>query len=147
LIDDQSKRHSFDVVLTLVMDSESQFRWPAILRHLFSLCFCPYLVLSVVCNDVQVGPVIETLTSRKGELLELAPVAHGIFGSGQQQDSNLPSLQEAACASGAAATAASSDRQRLVFEVMPCLEGPAHAARVGCMPKPCIDRPVLLVEP
>eukprot|EP00775_Hariotina_reticulata_P011018 gene11018-11172_t len=64
----------------------------------------------------QVGPLIETLTSRKGELLELAPVAQGTFGSAQH-DSNLPSLQEAAHASGAAATAASSDRQRLVFEV------------------------------
>lgn len=84
-----------------------------------------------VLRTAQVGPLIETLTSRKGELLELAPVAQGTFGSAQH-DSNLPSLQEAAHASGAAATAASSDRQRLVFEVnLSCLASWATQLEFG----------------
>lgn len=62
----------------------------------------------------QVGTIIEALTARKGDLLEVASVAHGF---GAAADSSSSSRMDSFADSSTSSSAGGAARQRLVFEV------------------------------
>jgi predicted membrane GTPase involved in stress response len=68
---------------------------------------------------VQVGTIIEALTGRKGELLEVAPVEHGFGAAAANNSSSSAAEQQSSSSSSSegSGSVSSIDRQRLVFEV------------------------------
>ncbi|WIA29502.1 hypothetical protein OEZ86_012003 [Tetradesmus obliquus] len=65
----------------------------------------------------QVGTIIEALTGRKGELLEVTPVAHGFGAAAADSSSSSAAQQQSSSSSEGSGSVGSIERQRLVFEV------------------------------